>query len=225
MGIFVQKSDGNGSLKDLQVLINQYQDILNTNIIHSAELPSSTKIKWLSPLSENRYAEYRDNEFLEILKLGNLRNVLEKYWPQNGPQWDGMGISDNDIFLIEAKAHITEIVSPPSGAKNQKSIILIRQSLNSTKKYIGSKSLADWSSYFYQYTNRLAYLYFFRKNKVRAFLVFIYFIGDKRVAGPNTKGEWLAALTVMKKYLGIPERHRLSPYIIEVFINIKDIGL
>ena len=55
-------------------------------------------------------------------------------------------------------------------------------------------------------------------------LMFVYFIGDDSVSGPKSVEEWNAALTVMKKYLGL-STHKLAKYMAEVFIDLKQIGL
>ena len=95
--------------------------------------------------------------------------------------------------------------------------------VDETKQYVNSKSSADWSSYFYQYTNRLAHLYFLRVlNDIPAYLIFVYFLNDKDMNGPETEAEWIAALKVMKKYLGIG-RNRLSKYIGDIFVDVKDL--
>jgi hypothetical protein len=49
--------------------------------------------------------------------------------------------------------------------------------------------------------------------------VFVYFIGDESVSGPKTIEEWKAAITVMKKHLGVG-KHKLSKYIAEIFIHV-----
>ena len=126
-------------------------------------------------------------------------------------------------MLVEAKANIPEIFSSPLGATDKNSISLIQNSLNETKEYLNSKSSAEWTKYFYQYCNRLAHLYFLRvKNKLDAYLIFIYFVGDISVEGPKTKEEWLGALKVIKLVLGINKKHRLSPYIIDLFIDVSN---
>jgi len=69
-------------------------------------------------------------------------------------------------------------------------------------------------------------LYFLRTlQKVNAYLIFLYFIGDKfgNTRGPQTKEEWLSAIEVMKAYLGVNKKHRLSKYILDVFIHVEDI--
>jgi len=72
--------------------------------------------------------------------------------------------------------------------------------------------------------NRVVHLYLLRElNKVNAHLVFVYFIGDKDVNGPNSEAEWKSALTVAKGVIGLGERHQLSKYIGEVFVDVRDL--
>lgn len=216
-----QKSDGKGSLKDIQILINEYPDLLNALLRSKIAELHSSKITWLSPVNNDNFAEYRDDEFIELLKLV-LSIQLNSFWPKQGLQWDALGNADNGmVFLIEAKANIPEIVSPATQAST-KSKMLIDKSLAETKTFLNITNDVDWSGKFYQYTNRLAHLYFLRElNKKQAWLVNIYFVNDKEVKGPESKKEWLAALQVMKCYLGIGH-HSLSKYMIDLFIDVED---
>jgi hypothetical protein len=125
-----------------------------------------------------------------------------------------------NLFLVEAKANIPEIVSSESGAKGN-SLNLIQESLTATKSYLKINNKVDWSRKFYQYTNRLSHLYYLRVlNNIPAYLILVYFIGDKSVNGPKTRVEWTSALTVMKSYLGTGN-HKLSKYIADVFIDVE----
>jgi hypothetical protein len=220
MGRFPQPSDGHGSLRDTQILINDHPLLLTKAIKSKLEIKSAD-IEWVSPLEKDDYAEYRDKEFLKKISINSLKTPLNDFWPNRGPQWDALGKgSDNEVFLVEAKANIPEIVSPGSGAKGT-SLELIRKSLAATKSYMQVKDQTDWSGKYYQFTNRLAHLYFFRVlNEIPAYLIFVYFIGDDSVSGPKTGAEWNAALTVMKTYFGLGD-HRLSPYIADVFIDVN----
>ena len=144
-----------------------------------------------------------------------------------GPQWDALAVGEKkEVFLVEAKANIEEIVSPGTGA-SRTSKSLIRKSLQETKEYLNIKKDTDWSGTFYQYTNRLAHLYFLWKNKVKAYLLFIYFIGDSSFTDkytPGTRAEWEAALLVMKTFFGV-KQHKLNKFIMKLFIDVKDIGM
>ena len=57
---------------------------------------------------------------------------------------------------------------------------------------------------------------------IPAYLIFIYFIGDESVNGPKTKEEWLAAIQVMEKCLGLG-RHKLKKYMADIFIDVKEL--
>ncbi len=221
MGRTKQQTNGRGSLKDIQILINENPDLLNDLLIKKISTLKNDTINWLSPLESDDFAEYYDNDFIDLLGL-KLTNPLTAFWPNNGCHWDALGKSLNgQVFLIEAKANIPEIVSSPSGAKI-KSKLVINKSLIETKIFLNINNNIDWSGKFYQYTNRLANLYFLRiVNKIPAWLINIYFVNDNTVNGPNTKEEWFGALQVMKTYLGVGH-HKLSKYMIDLFIDVED---
>jgi hypothetical protein len=223
MGRYPQKSNSHGSLKDLQIAINVKKKYLNAEI--SKVIGKQMKIDWESPLRSDEYAEYRDEDFLE--KLGILNKIkysLSDFWPNYGPQWDALGVSYDEIILVEAKANIPEMVSSGTGAKNSQSIKKIRNSLDEVKKYLSVSDTIDWAGTFYQYVNRIAHLYYLKeKNKIKAYLLFIYFINDITVHGPKTKDEWLGAIQTMKCYLGLAKKHKLRKYIHDIFIDINDL--
>lgn len=223
MGRFPQKPGQKGSQKWIQHLLNERQDLLNDEIIRQAGLPKRTTIEWRSPLANDDYAEYRDRDFLELLEISLSQHPLEDFWPARGPQWDALGKSeDGTVFLVEAKSHIPELLSR-LGAKSSESTDRILASLQEAKKHLNSKLETDWSSPFYQYTNRIAHLYLFRVlNEVPAYLIFVYFLNDEGMKGPRTADEWKGALKLLHAYLGIG-RNRLSKFIIDVFIHINDL--
>jgi len=215
-----QPGNEHGSLKDIQVLVNKNQDLID-NIIKK-EFPEMIyeNIYWKSPLEVDDFAEYRDNDFIDIIGLDHNEIKLQEYWPERGPQWDALATtSGSRIILVEAKANIPEIVSPPSSA-GPKSKAQVDQSLKETKIALGIKNNVDWSGKFYQFTNRLAHLYFLRElHKEPAYLINIYFIGDKSVSGPETIGEWKAALQVLYSYLGL-KHHKLNKYMANIYIDV-----
>jgi len=223
MGRYPQKSNSHGSLKNLQVAINKKKKYLDAEI--SKVIGKQMKIDWKSPLSSDEYAEYRDEDFL--MKLGILKRMkypLSDFWPTNGPQWDALGVNGDEIVLVEAKANIPEIVSKGTKAEDSGSRKRIENSLNEVKEYLNVPDSNDWIGKFYQYTNRIAHLYYLQvKNKIKTNLLFIYFINDVTVDGPKTKDEWLGAIQTMECYLGLNKKHKLRKYIYDIFIDVDDL--
>lgn len=224
MGRCTQPEGERGSLKWIQLLVNDYPELIDKPLREARGLSSGTKLEWLSPLRCDQFAEYRDRAFLRQLDIRLEKHDLGAFWPRHGPQWDALGRSDReDIFLVEAKAHIGELISPGTSASAQ-SKKLIDRSLNEVQSYLRARSLVDWSAVFYQYTNRLAHLYLLRKlNDVPAHMVFVYFVGDRDMQGPQTAQEWRSALQVVRGLLGLRDKHKLSDFIHDVFINVSSV--
>ena len=98
-------------------------------------------------------------------------------------QWGALGrAKSGEVILVEAKAHVSEILSPGSQALED-SLPLIRASVGEAATGLGAlPGAVDWSQRFYQYTNRLAHAYLLRElNGVPTLLVFLYFIGDREM--------------------------------------------
>lgn len=223
MSRVVKVASSHGSLKDIQLLVNDKPHIIDGLIKSAFPDLIGEEIIWVSPLQSDDYAEYSDDDFLKIVELYPDEIKLKEFWPTKGPQWDALAnTSSGKVILVEAKANIPEIVTSASAAR-EVSKKLIDQSLAETKAFLNIKNEIDWSGKFYQYTNRLAHLYFLReKRKKSVYLVNIYFIGDTTVLGPNTQDEWIGALKVLYSYLGL-SRHKLSKYMADVFVDFKSL--
>lgn len=221
MSRFPQMVGQKGSLKWMQHLVNLHPEIINTQIRRNFHLPFGEEIIWLSPRAEDDYAEYRDQAFVNLLDIELSSVPLNKFWPARGPQWDALAKSNKgNIFLVEAKAHTSELHSPGTKAKG-KSRQQIQSSLEKTKEFLNVNPAANWMNSFYQYTNRLAHLYLLRVlNNLPAHLVFIYFINDVTMNGPKNEGEWQKALKLLHMHLNIGS-HKLSKYVFEVFIDVS----
>lgn len=218
-----QRSDGHGSLKQLQTLVNNYSGVINNLLKVHINFSQNSEITWVSPLADDNYAEYTDDDFIRRLGLVPEEIKLNDFWPRRGANWDALATTNNDeIILVEAKANIPEMVSSPSGA-GEASMEIIVASLNKTKEYLNIKNDVDWTGKFYQYTNRIAHLYFLRvQKKKKAFLVNIYFVGDESVDGPKNTDEWKGAIKVMNHYLGISS-HKLKKYMADIFIDVNQL--
>lgn len=224
MSKFKQKIGEKGSLKWIQTLINDKPEIIDTLIANKFEELATEKIKWLSPLKNDGYAEYRDSSFIKLVGLDPIEIQLEKFWPKRGPQWDALGVTENKrILLVEAKANTRELESGGTRAK-EISKQLIDESLAELKEFLDIINDVNWSAKYYQYTNRLANLYYLReKCNVEAYLVNIYFINDiTHIA--KTEEEFELALKKLKKRLGI-EINGLQRFISEIFIDVSELGI
>jgi len=219
MARFPQPRSNKGSQKWIQKLVNEQPEQLNSQIRAKLNLPKNEYIQWLSPLKTDRYSEYRDKEFIDLLGVKLEKKPLEDFWPRGGPQWDALGKSRSEkLFLVEAKSHIQELISTMK-AKDKDSARRIRKSLQETKHFLGSNAEVDWSSGFYQYVNRLAHLYLLRQNGLSAHLLFIYFINDSEMKGPTTIHEWKGAIELLHSYLGI-RRRKLQDFVVDLFIDV-----
>ena len=149
---------------------------------------------------EDEFPEYRDHAFLDRLGVSLPKRRLEDFWPSGGPQWDALGrASSGEIVLVEAKAHVTELLSPPTKATD-KSAEIIRRSLFEAADGLHALPGTDWSRRFYQYGNRFAHTWFLTHvNGLPVRLAFIYFIGDVDMDGPSSRRERESALTVLQR--------------------------
>ena len=111
-------------------MVNEKQEILAEKIAGVLGWPKGESIKWLSPIRENKYAEYYDQAFLDQLGLPHLRVPLASFWPSSGPRWDALGRTESDkMILVEAKAYIEESVDHSSRASHEESVAQIKKSL------------------------------------------------------------------------------------------------
>jgi len=210
-----------GSLKWIQIAVNDCPQVLNRAIAQATGI--EVPVTWKSPLRQEGFAEYRDAAFLRQLDCKHLETALAEFWPQRGPQWDGLAITGSTRLLVEAKSHIAEIFSPPSKA-GETSRAQIIKALGETADFLGANPPVPWGAYFYQLTNRLAHLWFLRRNGVDAKLILLNFLDDKEQGGPVAVAEWEAAYHVASHVLGLPRRHKLSGAVAHVHLSIQDLA-
>lgn len=192
----VQKTGLRGSLKWIQLLVNDLPGIFSQKI-------GASDIDWLSPLKDDDPAEYRDSDFLKVLNLEHLQqDRLEDYWSNSGPQWDALGKSRCKYSLVEVKVNIPEIYSTCK-AKNPRSVSKIEQAISESKKFYSIENGEGWLAGYYQYANRLSHLFFLREvSGVDAELLFVYFCDDPTNISTSIE-DWSAALAHQKKSMGI----------------------
>jgi len=208
-----------GSQKWLQQAVARRLTELEMPILTACT--GATSLDWLSPIRHDEFAEYRDAAFLDRLSLSHLSRALQEFWPARGPQWDGLARSDaGHVVLVEAKAHIREMCSPPTQA-TKVAREKIDRALAETAAFCGARPLASWSAAFYQRANRLAHLYFLRRNGIPAILAFVNFVGDAEMPGPSTTDAWIAADMVADYVMGLPARHKLSNFVVHVRPRIE----
>jgi hypothetical protein len=213
-----QKAGGKGSLKWMQVLTASADSPLTARIREELAISPDASLQWKSPRADDEHAEYRDGGFLAAVGLSHLAGELTGFWPSRGPQWDGLAVaSDGKVILVEAKSHVSELVS--SCAAGSDSRTRIEQSLDKAKRYFRARRDADWTTGFYQYANRLAHLYFLRKQGVDAHLVFVYFLNDLEMRGPDSIAQWANVLDECYDRLGL-KRETGIPGVHSIYVNV-----
>ncbi len=201
-----------GSQKWLQLMAEHRPDLLQPT-----GLPT---LEWLSPRANDEYAEYMDADFLGLLGLGHLAPALPGFWPLSGPRWDGLARTGSKVVLIEAKAHLKEAISTPSAASSDDSVALIAKSLISVKTALKADDRSGWARCFYQYANRLAHLWWLRKQGVDAHLLLVGFLNDTEVGGPVSADGWDGIYLAINHALGLSEAHSLARYVHHVHPDV-----
>src|SRR5438045_3142137 len=103
-----------GSQRWLQLAVNDSPELLVKELAPSLPLGHGA-IEWLSPLRTDSpaFCEYRDDACLQKLRVRLDKRALATFWPSRGPMWDALGRTESgELLLVEAKAHIAEMVSP-----------------------------------------------------------------------------------------------------------------
>jgi len=219
MGRSPQPSGARGSLKWIQIAVNDRRSYFDKLILTS--LDGATSISWRSPLRDDDFSEYRDSAFLELLGLQELKPALKNFWPQQGPQWDALAVSNTDqILLVEAKAHLSELLSSPCGA-GPASMRRIESCFETVQRHLRADPRAPWTTAFYQLANRVAHLWFLREHGFDAKLLLVNFVGDDEMKGPRTSAEWEAAFLVAEHALGLSPSRRLNKHILKVYPDVR----
>lgn len=203
-----------GSKYWIQLIVNtpEMQKQLNRAICGSENL------RWISPLAYDEYKEYKLNQPLVIDNMGIIDKAIAKdvfsFWPAQQPQWDGIAISDDnmDYYLVEAKAHISEVRTRMSVVKDNASAMahenekLILQSMHEAYENLSDDGDFEcWKKKYYQLGNRLTFMYFLNRSAVlegkRFHIVLLNIVNDTMI--PTSDQQWKEHYkTVWKEMLG-----------------------
>jgi hypothetical protein len=152
------------------------------------------------------------------------------FWPQTGaaPNWDAVlrltpknpspALQDRWV-IVEAKAQISEFDSCCQAGEEGKA--KIEKAFCETQKAFGIAAPNSWLDKYYQFANRLAFVYFMRKNGLDGSLLNICFINgwagkDPKLNVPD-KETWEQKTEEVYAYLGI--NGEAKKYIHSVFVT------
>lgn len=219
MTVTTTRAAERGSQLWIQRAVERRDKVLERSLANAVGRPN-TEVRWKAPLGP-RYAEPRDGRVFELLGINPPHRSLKDFWPRRGPVWDSIAVIDDQFVLIEAKAHIGELISGGTKAQGE-SLGLIDRSLERARKSLAPRSKVNWAqSPFFQYANRLAFLQFLREdNKIPAHVVFLYFTHDSVMGGPDSAEEWQGAIRLMEASLGLSS-HKLTPFVHKIFLDSR----
>jgi hypothetical protein len=205
-----------GSQRQIQFYVNEEPSLLNRAIEDAFD--RELRLRWVSPLKDEHYQEYKDVEFLTALGMSKHGQQLRDFWPKGGPRWDALACVESGpggVLLVEAKSHIPEIYAGECRATSSTSLQLIEASLAHTKTWLGVDGTVNWqgrhryhlktterTGCLYQTANRLAHLYLFREVLgIDAWFVNLCFVEDPH--SRTTQAEWELGLAEAKRKMGI----------------------
>ena len=186
-----------GSEYHLMRFLGRHRDLLEERI--KKTINESGSIHWLDfefddPLSSlSGDKELKGLSFLEKLDIpeDKVRSVISDYHDYSinkidrWQNWDAIFTLNDTLYLVEAKAHTSELSSGDEehGGKSKEEILrFFREQLEENPKYQLPISRA-WLKRYYQLANRLATAAFLTEHGIKTKALYIYFINgfDKRV--------------------------------------------
>ena len=198
----------------VQIWANRRQRALTVAALDA--LPSlkalDAQLEWVSPLEEQRFAEFYDARFVRAIARPELVDALGRFWPHGGPHWDGLAIartaagSNLGPVLIEGKSYPKEMRSRLAAKPASRRRILTR--LQETRAWldISEQHAKAWSERYYQAANRLAHIYWFHDVLgERAWMLNLYFVDDPD--HPTRPEQWQRGLATAEKELGVDGIH------------------
>ena len=213
----------------------QMQRISNNANKHILEEALGQQLDVLCPIN---FKEFQLNGKKMSEALGIPPTYFKGFWPQRQPQWDGIviGAKDKTLYLIEAKAHLSEIATgnnepEVTNVKKKENFELKKKTLLEEKAYYGSNvDSSIWIHKYYQITNRLAFLRKLRSlsSTIGAFhdvkLVFLNFYNDPYWESKNKnvkEVDWNNKFHRIWEDLGIPENSITSNNVIVLCVDVN----
>jgi hypothetical protein len=200
-------------------------------------MKTNEDIYWFDyPVNTNKLSldgEYKGISFLENHpNYTSNKEKWEQFWATTGnqPNWDAIFKIGKKYVLVEAKAHVDEIIS--SSGAGEKSLKIIEKAFNKTKEHFGITTSSNWMKTYYQLANRVAFLYFMNvKCKIETHLLNIYFLNGyiRRIKAEKgycvienksiaDKVIWEREIDKEYDYLGLTDS-KAEKYIHSVFID------
>lgn len=201
-----------GSASCIQRLVNDEPEQLE-------RLIGIGPIRWVSPLREDAYAEYSDEDFLRRIELDPVVIRLQDFWPPMAIRWDALGIAaSGERVLVEAKSSIAEMYRD-CGVRRPEVRAIYEESLRRTAEALSGKSGPAWMQRHFQYANRLAHGWWLNiVCGVPTRVVFACIVGDHTKRQPATAMEWEGALRELRHHLGL---EALPPWAVEIIAQIE----
>jgi hypothetical protein len=203
----------------LQILVNDHPEILDRKIADASGGKIRGAIEWRSPRREDAWAEYRDQAFLDLLGLRLTKRSLADFWPAGGPRWDALGCAKKSVLLVEAMSRFGESDSDCQAGPG--SLKRIRDTLAEVQAHYGVRPPRDWTKGCYQAANRIGHLYLLREvNRIPAWLVRVYFVGDETTTGPKTEKAWSPERARIRRTLGLAAA---IPGVLDVHVDVREL--
>ena len=221
---------GYGSEYQLLRYLGHHRRYLDSKI--KAATKRDAPIEWMdypaNPKRKSLDSEWEGIAFLEQLHYPNYNRISKAwnvFWPRTGKRlsWDGIFLQDGVIYIVEAKAHINELVNPTHA--QSKSRATIRKAFEQVTRNPTKAEL--WSGLeYYQLANRIAFVHFLNSQGVRARLCYIFFLnGYLRDATMNVTDERVFRLAFEDECNALQLTRRERGYIAEVYIDATTDGL
>ncbi len=220
--------DGYGSECHLLRYLGRHRERLNAVV---QEATGATRLRWIDfpfePTQKWKDGRWPGLDFLP--DKAKARKKWHGFLPEQDQlqHWDAVGLAEIDgraeWLLVEAKAHLGELRSDCL-ARADNGLTTIREALSEVKNDLGVHEVRDWLNGYYQYCNRIAALWFLRRHKMKARLLFVHFTGDEfpmhAFECPEDEAGWSPALHERRQHVGLPADHALTERMHEIFLPV-----